>query len=160
PTCLAPVRRLSDRSSAPSRRAIMSSPSSMRRPARRVPARVRSATARESSTGSTTSSSKSVKNEFSLSFERKIGSKENNVSIGGSFEWDKSKTDGTATEIKKTNKSTIAVSGPAIDGIDHDHDIIYLWLNPKITISILQSAKKVSWTFDGSETCGYPASFC
>jgi len=105
-----------------------------------------------SSTGSTTSSSKSVKNEFSLSFERKIGSKENNVSIGGSFEWDKSKTDGTATEIKKTNKSTNAVSGPAIDGIDHDHDIIYLWLNPKITISILQSAKKVSWTFDGSET--------
>lgn len=91
-----------------------------------------------SSTGSTTSTSKSVKNEFSVSSEVKIGPKDNNVSIGGSFEWDKSKTDATAIEIKKTNKSTIAVSGPATDGIDHDHDhdhdIIYLG-NGRWTIS-------------------------
>jgi hypothetical protein len=105
-----------------------------------------------SSTGSTTSTSHSFKNELSVSSEVKIGSKANNVSIGGSFEWDKSKTDGTATEIKKTNKSTIAASGPASDGIDHEHDIIYLWLNPRVKMAILQSAKKVSWTFDGTAT--------
>src|SRR5262249_36918601 len=38
------------------------------------------------------------------------------------------------------------------DGIDHDHDIIYLWLNPIVKMSLSESDKSIIWTMDGTVT--------
>jgi hypothetical protein len=39
-------------------------------------------------------------------------------------------------DIKKSTSSEISYSGPSSDGIDHDRDIIYLWLNPTINLQL------------------------
>jgi hypothetical protein len=48
-------------------------------------------------------------------------------------------------ELKKSNTTTIQAFGPSADGIDHNRDIIYLWLSPKIDLAI--TSDTAVWTF-------------
>lgn len=66
------------------------------------------------------------------------------------FGYGRSSTDSTATEIKKSSSTTISLGGPSVDGIDHDRDLIWLWLNPKLRVS-LPTATAIEWKLDNSE---------
>ncbi|HKE16362.1 MAG TPA: hypothetical protein VKB80_15920 [Kofleriaceae bacterium] len=66
------------------------------------------------------------------------------------FSYGRSSADSTATEIKKSASSQISQAGPAVDGIDHDRDEIWLWLNPKLYVS-LPNATSIEWQVDGSQ---------
>lgn len=60
------------------------------------------------------------------------------VNVGGSvdFSFSKTKTDSSSVESKKSESYEIKVNGPAADGINHDHDLFYLWLNPILSVAI------------------------
>jgi hypothetical protein len=102
-----------------------------------------------SSTGTTASTSNTFKQGYSISATTTLG---NSLSIGGSFGYARNTSNTQALDIKKTENSTIAQKGPPADGIDHDRDIIYLWLNPLVNVSVSKSDKSVSWTFDDTTT--------
>jgi hypothetical protein len=56
---------------------------------------------------------------------------------GGSLEFGYStdETDSSTIEVKKSKNVSINVIGAGQDGISHDYDIFYLWLNPQLTIT-------------------------
>jgi hypothetical protein len=99
-----------------------------------------------SSTGTTTSTSHSFKDgvDVTFSLDVKAGSL---LKLGGGNEFTASNTttDTDTVDIKKTATSTIHVVGPSADGIDHDHDIFYLWLNPLIELT-LDPENNVQWS--------------
>jgi hypothetical protein len=95
-----------------------------------------------SSTGTTTSASKSFAQNYSVSVTAKGGF------LGGqtaTFGYGRSSTRTDSEDIKKSTTSTITVTGPPEDGINHDADVIYLWLNPKIDLTF--SPPMAQWTF-------------
>jgi hypothetical protein len=57
-------------------------------------------------------------------------------SVGSEFSYSTTSTDSAAIDVKKDQNRSIKVTGPAKDGINHDHDIFYLWLNPQLEITI------------------------
>jgi hypothetical protein len=102
-----------------------------------------------STTGTTTSSSNSFKQNYSVSVNAGGGFL-GSVQGGLSFSYGRSTTDSQSLEIKKSGNTTIRADGPSQDGINHDHDLIYLWLNPKILLSMTSSS--AAWTFTGTDT--------
>ena len=60
------------------------------------------------------------------------------------FDSSNSSTSASSTDVRKTAGFRLTVNGPASDGIDHDADLIYLWLNPQVNISIDQ-VNNVAW---------------
>src|SRR5262249_11550776 len=56
--------------------------------------------------------------------------------VGVSFGYGVSTSDSRSLDIKKSTSTEISDSGPSRDGIDHDHDLIYLWLNPTIDLQL------------------------
>lgn len=45
-------------------------------------------------------------------------------------------SDDSSLTIKKSQSNDIKVVGPAADGINHDEDTFYLWLNPQFEVSV------------------------
>lgn len=88
-----------------------------------------------SSTGTTTSTSSSFQEGVSVGVSIGGGDKDAG-SLGSDFSYSKSTTDTQSVEIKKTATFDIKVPGPAADGIDHNRDRFYLWLNPKVEVTI------------------------
>ncbi|MDQ6656460.1 MAG: hypothetical protein M3Y80_11685 [Verrucomicrobiota bacterium] len=64
-------------------------------------------------------------------------------------------------DVKMTSSSEINDPGPATDGVDHNHDLIYLWLHPTLQVKLFPGAdghvKSVSWGFlnEGPTTLTY-----
>jgi hypothetical protein len=89
-----------------------------------------------SSTGTITSTSSSFKAGVDVSTSS--GFNVGLVSLGASadFNYSTTTTDGSSVEIKKSQNFDIKVNGPAQDGINHDHDLFYLWLNPMLSVTI------------------------
>jgi len=88
-----------------------------------------------STMGTTVAASNSFKESFSTSISTGggiLGSAE----IGVSFGYGLSTSDSQSLDIKKSTSSEKSYSGPSSDGIDHDHDLIYLWLNPTIELQL------------------------
>jgi hypothetical protein len=92
-----------------------------------------------SSTGTTTSSSNTFKASTQVSASV-TGGVIGDATVGGSFQYSNSSGTNQSLDIKKSTSSTISDSGPASDGIDHDHDLIYLWLNPEIDLQMTSSS--------------------
>jgi hypothetical protein len=103
-----------------------------------------------STTGTTTSASQTFKQSYSISLEGSGGFLGNGGGAGLSFEYAKSATDNQSLEIKKSSATTIERTGPAQDGINHDEDQIWLWLNPKIDLALTPSS--AAWTFNRTDT--------
>jgi len=84
--------------------------------------------------GSTTGTVSSIKNSFKdgVDVSAALGFCAGPVSLGANAEFtaSKSDTDSSSIEIKKSSNTQINVPGPSADGIDHGHDMFYLWLNP------------------------------
>ncbi|HTV32811.1 MAG TPA: carboxypeptidase-like regulatory domain-containing protein [Methylocella sp.] len=99
-----------------------------------------------STTGTTTTSSGSFKQDYSVSASADVGFLGTGGQIGVSFEYTRNSTNTQALSIQKSGSSTITATGPATDGIDHDNDIIYLWLNPVVGLSI--SGPAITWALE------------
>ena len=99
-----------------------------------------------STTGTTTSTTKSFKGSYSITATAGGGIFGNGGEVSASFGFTRNNSDNASLNITKTATSTISDTGPASDGIDHDHDLIYLWLNPSIDIKLNQATKSAAWT--------------
>lgn len=97
-----------------------------------------------SKTGTTTSMDKSFKLETKMTFEGGVGFLGLEGKASSSFAYSRNSTDSKSVDIKKSAGTEIALPGGPSDGIDHDRDQIYLWLNPEIDLTI--SDELTSWT--------------
>ena len=80
-----------------------------------------------SSTGTTTTIANSVKEGFTLQF----GTEKE----GLQFNFSDTTTDSSSIAIQKAETFDIKLPGPAADGIDHNHDVFVLLLNPLLTVA-------------------------
>lgn len=100
-------------------------------------------------TGTTTSLSSSFKVGFDISAT--LGSKAKDSSLSGSggldFGYSNTTTNTSSLDLKKSASTEISVSGPGADGINHDEDLIYLWLNPQVNITV-DPRNNLNWELD------------
>ena len=75
-------------------------------------------------------------------FTATAGFGQTSVSVGGGLT--ASTQDQETTEVRVNTSTSARYSGPSRDGLDHDMDIIVLWLNPQVTISL--TTTDVRWT--------------
>jgi hypothetical protein len=77
------------------------------------------------------------------------------VTVTGEKSFTQSGDDNSSVEINKTTSNGIQVAGPAsdVDGIDHDYDVILVWLNPTINLTITgdQSVQWSGYSFDARD---------
>jgi hypothetical protein len=85
-----------------------------------------------SATGSTNSISNSFKNTASVTAGISVAG----FDASSTFTLTNQQTDTASIEIKKTTSYDIIVNGPGADGINHDEDLFYLWLNPLMTLTV------------------------
>ena len=81
-----------------------------------------------SATGTTTTIANSVKAGFRPHF----GPDKN---TGLQFDFSQNTTDSSSISIQKAETFDMKIPGPAMDGIDHDHDVFVLLLNPLLTVA-------------------------
>jgi hypothetical protein len=103
-----------------------------------------------STLGTSVSTSDSFKNALSLSVSAMGGFFGSGVTVSFGFDTSVDRTDKNSVDIKKSEKSDIKVSGPSIDGINHDDDRIYLWLNPRIDVKPQGGGQTWTPSLDGS----------
>jgi hypothetical protein len=98
-----------------------------------------------STTGTTTSTSSSFK--AGLSVEASSGLDIGIVKLGLSTQFSASttSTDTSSENITKSQTFDIKVPGPGADGINHDHDMFLLMLNPLLAVSVYPGNNMV-WT--------------
>jgi hypothetical protein len=56
--------------------------------------------------------------------------------LTGDFSLSNTSGDNSSLDIKKTASLDITTVGPATDGINHDEDVIYLWLKPQVNVTV------------------------
>ena len=95
-----------------------------------------------SDTGIVVSGSRSFADDYGVSLEVGAGGVTGEVSFGIK----RSTSDSASAEITKSTSTTIKVGGPPIDGIDHDRDLIWLLLSPKLKVHATE--EEIKWSFD------------
>ncbi|HEY6990291.1 MAG TPA: carboxypeptidase-like regulatory domain-containing protein [Bryobacteraceae bacterium] len=104
-----------------------------------------------STAGTTVGSSNSFKQSYKLTATASFGDpKVESLDLGLSFAYGRNSTDTSAMDIKKTKAAEINVKGPGVDGIDHDRDQIWLWLNPRVRMQM--RPQDATWTFEDGQT--------
>lgn len=98
-----------------------------------------------STTGVATSASLSFKNETSVAYSGTLEGKGFTGGIESSFAFSSSSSTSSVAEITKSETSVISTVGAATDGVNHDRDVIYLWLNPLLNVEI--QGDDVRWSF-------------
>lgn len=94
-----------------------------------------------SSLGSTVSSSDGFKQSYSVAATAKAGVfSDSSVS----FSYSRNSVDTKAEDIKKTASGQLTQVGPTINGIDHDRDEIWLWLGPKLALT-MPTPTTITW---------------
>jgi hypothetical protein len=68
------------------------------------------------------------------------------LTFGGDFTATNSTSRTDAVLFSKSATTTISQPGPAVDGLDHDHDAFWLLLRPKIDVKIKEH--NVTWAFE------------
>jgi hypothetical protein len=94
--------------------------------------------------------------------------------VGGGFTVKSDNTTGSSEEninsvqVQTTNGNSISTMGPISSslGVDHDNDVIYIWLNPVVTANVSATAQGtpvLNWTGLWSNSCdpivGPPSAF-
>lgn len=99
--------------------------------------------AKGSSLASTISTTDSFKSSVGVKATVGAGA----FSLGSEFSYSTTGTDSSSIEVKKSENWDIRVTGPSQDGINHDLDIFYLWLNPLLKVTI-DSLNNITWELD------------
>lgn len=102
----------------------------------------------DSTTGSTFTISNSFKQGYQISENIGAGVISGGVSMG----YANNTTDSTAININKKTSSGIIDNGPVEDAVDHNFDMIWLFLRPKFDVTI--NGTQVSWTLDPDQSAG------
>lgn len=87
-----------------------------------------------SGTGTTLSIGNSFKDGVNVTLQPHDlqGEKKGEFGFSGSA----TSNDTSSFQVQKSETNDIKVPGPSADGIDHDKDVFYLWLNPQLEISV------------------------
>jgi hypothetical protein len=101
--------------------------------------------AQGSNTGTTTSATQSFKDAVDV----KASVSEGLASASADFSASQTTTDTTSIQIQSTESYSYTVHGPSVDGIDHDYDLFYLWLNPVVSVAA-DRQKNVAWELNGA----------
>jgi hypothetical protein len=88
------------------------------------------------STGSTTTIAHTFKDSTSMTSGFEFGDKDGSIDASGTVEFQYSDEDANSLQMLQTTSQTIERDGPGQDGINHDEDEIWLWLNPKINLTL------------------------
>lgn len=109
--------------------------------------------AQGSTAGSTVSASDSFKADYKITAGAEMNLDGFDTTAEASVGTSSTTTNNQSTEITFSKTSEINLPGPSIDDIDHDHDRIYLLLNPTIQMTFYQSApgqvSRVDWKLVG-----------
>ncbi len=97
-----------------------------------------------SSTGTTTSISDAFKAGVDVTASVGVSVGIASLSVSSDFNYAKTKTDTHSLDIRKSKSYDLKVSGPDRDGIDHDLDQYYIWLNPLLDLTI-DPENNVAW---------------
>ena len=89
-----------------------------------------------STTGTTTSISSSFQAGVNVSVSAGLDIAGASVGANVDFNYSNTTTNSSSYAVTKTATSTIMVTGPSVNGIDHDYDLFYLWLNPMLNVTI------------------------
>jgi hypothetical protein len=100
-----------------------------------------------SSSGSTVSTANSFKQAYSVTASTGAGFLGSGGEISASFSYGRNSTNTQAIDIRKSGTTTITHRGPAVNGIDHDRDQIWLWLNPRVDVVLDTSV--TTWSVVG-----------
>jgi hypothetical protein len=101
-----------------------------------------------SATGVSTSSTSSFKQTYGV--KASAGAGLVSASVGFSAGLETSTSD--QVSVTKTSSMDIKVAGPNTDGIDHNQDLIYLWLNPMVNVSV--TGNNIAWSLSDNTTLG------
>jgi hypothetical protein len=99
--------------------------------------------ARGSTVSAATETTKSFKSNTMVSAAISILSFTPEVILSGSYSESVVSTNSLA--MTKTAATTITSTGPPTDGVNHDEDSFYLWLNPRVNLA--DANGEVIWTF-------------
>ena len=108
-------------------------------------------------TSSTMADTFSTQNTFSVSVSGQIPIPgfRFNESVGTSSSWTQETDTSTTISMNTTLQQSTTVRGPASSlGINHDYDVIWLWLNPLAMFTILHGTNSITWTgyaFDAND---------
>jgi hypothetical protein len=106
----------------------------------------------DSTTGTTTTNSKSFKQDYQVSSKLDCDCGFADLSGGVSFEYTKNTTNSSALNINKKTTSVITDPGPVEDAVDHNFDQIWLFLHPKFDVTI--SGTQITWALDPDQSAG------
>ena len=93
---------------------------------------------------STTGTAASTSKSFSTGKSVDIDASAVGFSQGLSFDYTKTNTTESTTTVNKSSSFSIQVQGPPTDGINHDFDQYWLWLNPQLNVNI-DTAGNIQW---------------
>lgn len=104
--------------------------------------------------GSSTSTTKSFSTTNTVSISTSGGPFKGN----NSSEWTATQDDSTSISIQKTTTNDIITPGPLADGIDHNFDKVWIWINPQVDFLIFapsgQASGQYSYTNDPLDPAG------
>jgi FG-GAP-like repeat len=68
------------------------------------------------------------------------------ASVSATFDFSATVSDSSSIDLKKSVTTDFTIPGPGEDGIDHDKDHYYLWLNPVLDVTLTDG--RVTWGYD------------
>jgi len=93
----------------------------------------------------TQSTTTSVSNSFSVANQVSVGV--NEIGVAGNsgtvaVGWSQSSTNSNSLSMSTTTSQSLEIPGPSSsqNGIDHTQDVIYVWLNPALTVDVIPGA--------------------
>jgi hypothetical protein len=79
-------------------------------------------------------------------------------SVSYSNKWTEVQDTSSSISLNKTTEQSLVVPGPASSlGINHDYDVIWLWLNPLALFDILPGPDTITWTGYAYDESDMPA---
>jgi hypothetical protein len=99
--------------------------------------------------GSSVSSTKTFKKSAGVTVTAKAEFAGNGASASIGYTASESDKDKSVLDLKKTQQSDIKVTGPEEDGVDHDMDQIWFWVQPSVLVSVFN--QNISWDLNTNE---------
>ncbi len=104
----------------------------------------------DSSTGSSHSNSNSFKQGYNTSVSCCDEPAKSMFTGSAGFQYTRNNTSTNEWDIKKTTTSTIQDTGPLTsDGVDHNHDQVWVYLHPRFDVTV--DGNNVIWSFSSPE---------